>query len=117
MGNSASTTTQKESATSDTIHLGTHDASLDQLERLEGEVTVPEIRPWALPRSDHAEVGRLGGVTRRGRPPEQRVTVAGSVLDDGAIRRAIYDAGYEALRAVEQAPTAGYGAGSTREGS
>ncbi|MDQ3856897.1 MAG: hypothetical protein M3327_00365 [Actinomycetota bacterium] len=27
----------------DTIHLGTYDASLDQLERLEGEVTVDVI--------------------------------------------------------------------------
>jgi multidrug resistance efflux pump len=50
---------------------------------------------------------------------EQRVTVAGSVLDDLAIRAAIYEAGYDAARCVvEQAPTAGYvGAGSTREGS
>jgi copper chaperone CopZ len=48
----------------------------------------------------------------------KRVTVVGSVLDDGAIRRAIYEAGYEALGAVEQVPTAGYvGAGSTRKGS
>ena len=103
----------------DTIHLGTYDASLDQLERLEGEVTVPEISSGHCRAAITAEVGRLGGVTSvEVDLEEQRVTVVGSVLDDGAIRRAIYDAGYEALSAVEQAPTAGYvRAGSTRKGS
>ena len=37
-----------------------------------------------------------------------RVTVAGWVLDAGAIRGAIYEAGYDALCVVEHAPTAGY---------
>ena len=80
---------------------------------------MPEISSGHCRAAITAEVGRLGGVTSvEVDLQEQRVTVAGSVLDDGAIRRAIYDAGYEALRAVEQAPTAGYvGAGSTREGS
>jgi hypothetical protein len=48
---------------------------------------------------------------------EHRVTVDGSVLDDGAIRATIYEAGYDALGVIDQASTAGYvGAGSTGKG-
>ena len=81
--------------------------------------SVPEISSGHCREAITAEIGRLSGVTSvEVDLEEQRVTVAGSVLDHGAICRAIYDAGYEALSAVEQAPTAGYlGAGSTREGS
>ena len=81
--------------------------------------SVPEISSGHCRAAITSEVGRLSGVTSVEVDLEQqRVTVAGSALDDGAIRRAIYEAGYEALSAVEQAPTASYvGAGSTREGS
>jgi hypothetical protein len=37
---------------------------------------------------------------------EQRVTIAGSALDDFAIRAAVLEAGYDALCVTEHAPTA-----------
>jgi copper chaperone len=81
--------------------------------------SVPEISSGHCRAAITAEVGRLSGVTSvEVDLEEQRVTVAGSALDDVAIRRAIYEAGYDARCAVEHPPTGGYvGVGSTREGS
>jgi copper chaperone len=71
--------------------------------------SVPEISSGHCRAAITAEVGRVSGVSSvEVDLEEQRVTVAGSVLDDGAIRRAIYEAGYEALSAVEQASAEGY---------
>jgi copper chaperone CopZ len=69
-----------------------------------------------------AEVRALGVALVEVDLDAQRVVVVGLGLDDLAIRRAIYEAGYEARPTprdgIEEAPTAGYlGAAGTRRGS
>jgi copper chaperone len=62
--------------------------------------SVPEISSGHCRAAIAAEIGILGGVSFVEVDLDgQRVTVTGPALDDGAIRAAIYDAGYEALPA------------------
>ncbi len=59
---------------------------------------VPEVRSGHCRAAIEAEVGALRGVGSVAVDLDARhVVVRGDALDDGAIRKAIYDAGYEAL--------------------